>query len=212
MKKYSSQHVLSTIVLAALLFVYQSKVSATEWFDGSYVWQFSTNQAWPIGYQQNTGKPEALTYHRDDYPREFFKRINNALPEQELNEAFITDDDGSTIHLAEEGEVFITFIHEGAGYRNSFGYFTFDPTNPPTSHEDVNEVIVFPNLSYPHLTNGHRLSIGTFTAATHIGFFIAAHGYWFDTGVKPFKVPYYDSLQNLNPEGDPSLRQHAVTL
>lgn len=212
MKKKVSNSLFSSIVVAALMFSYQSRLSATEVEDGQYIWQFSTQQAWPIGYQQNIGKPDALTYNRDDYSADFFQRISNALPERELNAAFITDSDGSIIHLTEEAEVFVTFIHEGAGYKNSFGYFTFDPNNPPTNHEDVNEIIVFPNLSYPHLTNGHRLSLGVFPADTHIGFFIAANGYWYDTGVKPFKTPYYYSLQELNPESDPNLRQHTVTL
>jgi len=212
MKKQNSNSFISVVMLAAMMFLYQGKLAATEVVDGVYIWQFSTEQPWPLGYNQDIGKPDALTYNRDEYSSEFFQRINNALPERQLNEAFITDDDGSTIHLTEEAEVFITFIHEGAGYRNSFGYFVFDPENPPTTPADVSEVIVFPNLSYPHMTNGHRLSIGTFPADTHIGFFIAANGFWWDTGVKPYAVPYYYSLQGLNPEADPSLRQHTVTL
>lgn len=210
MKKNNYLHIMATVVLAAILF--STKSSATDQVDGQYVWQFLTGQAWPSGYTQNTGKPDALIYSRNEYSSEFFSRINNALPEARINEAFITDDSGSTITLSEEAEVFITFIHEGAGYKNSFGYFVFDPDNPPTSHEEVSEVIVFPNLSYPHLVNGHRLSIGTFPAGTSIGFFIAANGYWYYTGVKPFKVPYYYSLQGLNPEQDPALRQHTVLL
>ena len=210
MKKYNSQSLLATVVLGAMLF--SSPGHSTEQVNGQYVWQFLSGQPWPAGYQQNIGKPTNLIYARGEYSSDFFARINNALPESELNEAFITDDAGSTIHLTEEAEVFITFIHEGAGYRNSFGYFVYDPDNPPTSHEEVSEVIVFPNLSYPHLTNGHRLSIGTFPADTHIGFFIAANGFWFNTGVKPFKAPYYYSLQDLNPESDPNLRQHTVLL
>lgn len=210
MKKYNSQSILTTLVLGAALCM--SNGQATEQVNGQYVWQFLTGQQWPIGYQQNTGKPDNLIYARNEYSSDFFARINNALPESELNEAFITDDAGSTISLTEEAEVFVTFIHEGAGYRNSFGYFLFDPNNPPTSHEEVDEIIVFPNLSYPHMTNGHRLSLGTFPAGTHIGFFIAANGYWYNTGVKPFKAPYYYSLQGLNPESTPELRQHTVLL
>ena len=212
MKKSSNQSTLATIILAALLFMFQQSAHATEQVNGDYVWVFNTQLPWPFGYQQDIGKPDALTYHRDEYSPEFFQRINNALPERELNEAFITNDDGSTIHLTEEAEVFVTFIHEGAGYRNSFGYFTFDPNNPPATPEEVDEIIVFPNLSYPHMTNGHRLSLGTFPANTHIGFFIAANGFWYDTGVKPFAVPYYYSLQHLNPETNAELRQHTVTL
>ncbi len=210
MKKTNQQSIMTLLTFTAALFM--GKGQATDQVDGQYVWQFLSGQPWPIGYQQNIGKPDNLIYARNEYSRDFFARINNALPESELNEAFITDDAGSTIHLTEEAEVFITFIHEGAGYRNSFGYFVYDPNNPPTSHEEVNEIIVFPNLSYPHMTKGHRLSIGTFPANTHIGFFIAANGYWYDTGVKPFKVPYYYSLQGLNPESTQELRQHTVLL
>ena len=181
---------------------------------GTYEWTFFTGKNWPGDYAQATGKPSShhLSYARNEYPNDFFQRINNALPEQSINEAFLTDDDGANITLTEEAEVFITFIHEGAGYKNSFGYFTFDKNNPPTSISEIEETIIFPNLSYPHLTNGHRVSIGTFPADTSIGFFIAANGFWFNTGVKPFAVPYYYSLQNLNPEADPSLRQHNVLL
>lgn len=185
---------------------------ATNKVGEEYVWQFLSGQPWPYGYNQNTGKPLDLIYAREEYSSGFFDRINNALPERELNEAFLTDDDGSTIHLTEDAEVFVTFIHEGAGYKNSFGFFTFDKNNPPTSPSQVQETIVFPNLSYPHMTNGHRLSLGTFPADTSIGFFIAANGFWYYTGVKPFKTNYFYSLKNLNPESDPSLRQHTVLL
>ncbi|WP_045857206.1 hypothetical protein [Teredinibacter purpureus] len=88
--------------------------------------------------------------------------------------------------LQEEAEVLITFIHEGAGYKNSFGYFTVDPNNPSLSIWDISETIVCPNLSYPHFANGHRVSIGRFPAGTAVGFFLAANAFWYDTGVKPF--------------------------
>lgn len=186
--------------------------NATTKVDGDFVWSFLSGEPWPIGYSQNTGKPSNLVYARDEYPQEFFQRITNALPEAHVNEAFLTDDSGSNITLVEEAEVFVTFIHEGAGYKNSFGYFTFDKNNPPTSAEEVNETIIFPNLSYPHLTNGHRVSIGTFPAGTTVGFFIAANGFWYDTGVKPFNVPHYFSLKDLNPDPTDELRQHNVLL
>lgn len=186
--------------------------NAISLLDNEYQWTFLSGEAWPSGYDQNTGKPDNLIWGYNDYDSDFFNRINNALPEARVNEAFLTDDAGANIHLTEEAEVFITFIHEGAGYKNSFGYFTFDRNNPPTTPEEVQETIVFPNLSFPHLTNGHRLSIGTFPAGTTIGFFIAANGFWYDTGVKPFAVPYYYSLKDLNPDPTDELRQHNVLL
>ena len=185
--------------------------NAIEVIDGQYVWRFASGEAWPVGYDKTTGKPDNLTYI-DNYPDAFFQRIANALPESELNEAFITNDAGSTIYLKEEGDVFVTFLHEGAGYKNSFGYFTFDADNPPATISDVREIVVFPNLPYPHLRQGDRVNIGRFPAGTSIGFFIAANGFSDSSGVQGTAVPYYYSLQHLNPESDESLRQHMAAL
>lgn len=200
-----------TIYSAIALALVAPAIEAVELANGQYVWQFLNGDAWPEGYDQSTGKPDNVVYI-DSYPNDFFARIANALPESELNEAFITDDAGSTIHLIEEGEVFVTFLHEGAGYLNSFGYFTFDASNPPATIHDVSETIVFPNLSYPHLRQGDRVSLGTFPAGTSIGFFIAANGFSSSTGVKSSAVPYYYSLKHLNPESTDSLRQHMAAL
>ena len=159
-----------------------------------------------------TGKPDNLVWSHPEYNAEFFDRIANALPEAHVNEAFLVEDSGANITLKENGEVFITFLHEGAGYRNSFGYFTFDAENPPTSANEIEEVIIFPNLSYPHMTSGHRLSIGEFEAGTSIGFFIAANGFSYYTGVDQGYRPHYYSLKDLNPEHTDTLRQHNVLL
>ena len=83
-----------------------------------YEWIFLSGLEWPQGYNQNIGKPDNLRWSRDEYSDEFFHRIDNALPEQELNEAFITDDAGSTIYLTEAAEVFVTFIHEERDTKN----------------------------------------------------------------------------------------------
>ena len=199
-------------LLSGLLAAHCLMADARDMVNGVYQWQFLSGQAWPGGYNRNTGKPEQMIWARDEYSAEFYQRINNALPESKINEAFLTDDSGSTITLVEDAEVFVTFIHEGAGYKNAFGYFTFPTGNPPQTKEDVNVKIVFPNLSYPHLANGHRLSLGNFDAGTTIGFFIAANGFWWWTGVKDFQIPYYYSLSDLNPENTPELRQHVVLL
>ncbi len=201
---------LSGLILGLL--TAHTQVGARDMVNGVYQWQFLSGQPWPSGYNRNTGKPQNLIWARDEYSQDFFERINNALPEREINEAFLTDDTGSTISLVEDAEVFVTFIHEGAGYKNAFGFFSFPTDNPPQSREDLDITIAFPNLSYPHLANGHRVSLGNFEAGTTIGFFIAANGFWWWTGVKDFQIPYYYSLSGLNPEQDPDLKQHAVLL
>ncbi len=58
--------------------------------------------------------------------------------------------------LNQAATVDVSFVYEGAGYRNSLGYFTFDPANPPTraslmTNGSANKVlvdgIIFPNAS-----------------------------------------------------------------
>lgn len=206
---------LASVFLGWSLMPVSNALATTQNDNGEYVWSFLSGQPWPLGYNQNNGKPDNLIWARNEYPRDFFKLITNALPESEINEAFLTGDNGSTITIkpgTEDAEVFVTFIHEGAGYKNSFGFFTFDANNPPTSPEQVNETIIFPNLSYPHLANGHRLSLGKFDGGTSIGFFIAANGFWYDTGVKSRRSNYYYSLTELNNEPNDTLKQHMVAL
>lgn len=206
-KQYLKQSLTSCMLVAVAL-----SSNARDMTNGVYEWQFLSGQAWPGGYNRNTGKPDSLVWARNEYSADFYERINNALPESEINEAFLTDDSGSTISLVEDAEVFVTFIHEGAGYKNAFGYFSYPTGNPPTTKEDVNVNIAFPNLSYPHMANGHRVSLGEFDAGTTIGFFIAANGYSWWTGVKDHQIPYYYSLSDLNPEHSAELRQHVVLL
>ncbi|BDX08246.1 LruC domain-containing protein [Planctobacterium marinum] len=200
---------IATMMLGSLI---TSMPRASEMINGVYQWQFLSGQNWPVGYNQNTGKPQNMIWAREEYSADFFQRINNALPESKINEAFLTDDTGSTITLTETAEVYVTFLHEGAGYKNAFGFFSYPTGNPPTRKEDVDVTIVFPNLSYPHMATGHRVNIGEFTAGTTIGFFIAANGYSWWTGVKDNRIPYYYSLSDLNPEHTAELRQHVVLL
>ncbi len=204
-------HLRNLCFFVASLLLCQS-VNALQLADGQYQWSFLSGEPWPAGYQQATGKPDALTYARSEYSQDFFARLDNALPEARINEAFMTGDAGANIELAADAEVSITFLHEGTGNKNALGFFTFDPSAPPANKEEVQESIAFPNLSYPHLTTGHRLNLGRFRAGSAIGFFLAANGFWYDTGVHPRRSDHYYSLSALNPEQDAGLRQHTVLL
>ena len=53
--------------------------------------------------------------------------INTALPERSVvNQEFLNPSYNPNILLQEDANVGITFVDEGAGYRNSLGYFTFE--------------------------------------------------------------------------------------
>jgi LruC domain-containing protein len=178
--------------------------------NGSLNWNFISGKNWPEGYNKDTGKPQGMVYNQ--YPKALIERINAALPESHVNYALLTDDEGSNITLNQEADVFVSFIHEGAGYLNSLCYFTFDKANPPTKKETIKEIVIFPNLSYPHMASGHQVNIGHFPAGTSIGFCLAANGFSAQNGVKASSVPMYYSLKGLNPEVNSTLRQHNVLI
>jgi len=53
--------------------------------------------------------------------------INEALPERvDVNQAYLDPSYDPTVVLQQDAQVSVTFLDEGAGYRNSLGYFTFD--------------------------------------------------------------------------------------
>lgn len=53
--------------------------------------------------------------------------ISLALPEkQDVNQEFLNTNYDPNIYLQEDAHVSVTFLDEGAGYRNSLGYFTYD--------------------------------------------------------------------------------------
>lgn len=70
---------------------------------------------------------EALT--NVDLESGLLSGIQQALPESSnINQDFINPQYDPVLRLSEDAHVGITFIDEGAGYRNSLGYFTFSDT------------------------------------------------------------------------------------
>jgi hypothetical protein len=106
------------------------------------------------------------------------------------------------ILLTKESEVYVTFIAEGAGWKNSFGYYTYDVNNPPTSADALQKTILFPNVSGVGdgggLTTGDMVQVGTgkFKAGTVIGFYLISQG-WKNGLVTNGRYTLYTDL-NLN--------------
>ncbi len=133
-------------------------------------------------------------YHVD-FSTEDLNEIQQLLPEKGgLNPAFINNNTDPNIHLLAEAEITMTFIDEGAGYKNSFGYFVYDD-----SGNILYEQTIFSNASEVggggSLLPGDTVSLGTFDEGTNIGFWIQADGYNNPDGYK------YYSLDQYNPDG-----------
>ena len=187
----------------------------------SYSWNFALGD-----YSTNYSSGGIPLTMADDIAvsSELINKISTALPERRnvtlTNPDYITNDAGANITVKETGEVFITFLHEGAGYRNGFGYFTFTG-DTPSDRSDISEVVLTPNASFYNSggdSNGMRvgdsISLGTHTAGTKIGFFVIANGFTSSTGVKSWQSEdwFFYTTKDLNNETDEDLRAHTVML
>jgi hypothetical protein len=120
--------------------------------------------------------------------------IQALLPEQRVNRAFVNSAVDPNLRLLEKAEVSLTFIDEGAGYKNSFGYFLFDADN-----NVLDTRTIFANASKVggggSLRAGDTVDLGVFDAGTNIGFWLQADGF-----NRPQGYTYY-TLDHLNPDG-----------
>lgn len=211
------------LTMLVLLAVATSAGALTVGNSGQLIWTYFAGD-YASNYDAR-GIPLSMIDTDIDLNNAFWATINNALAERVdlrfQNTYYIADDAGSNLRLDEAGEVFVTFLHEGAGYKNSFGYFTYQDGQAPLTKEQVAETIVFPNSSFHNsggssrgMRSGDTINLGLFPAGTNIGFVIVSNGYGGSGGVKSYQDRdwIFYTLQNLNAENDPGLRPHTVLL
>lgn len=169
------------------------------------------------------------TYTSDGTPQYFvtsdvvssatLKLVANSLPEgykvPVYNPQYITSGYETDLILDKDADVWVTFVGEGAGYKNVLGFYTYDINNPPTVAPTADKItIIFPNVSAAgsggSLLVGNKVKIGSFTAGTGIGWVLLANA-WNGTKVTSGLWQLY-SNPNFNPEAKASDRQHNVLL
>ena len=192
-------------------------------------------------YNPSTGAPTMAEFTRSlpaelpALPADLKAKLAYTLPEGRdirLNgQGLVPDsDDKTNLRFSEEAEVWVSFLSEGAGYRNSVGFFTYDPASPPTSPAQVQERILFANASMPSPldaagTYQNTIHLGRFPAGQALGFVIVSNGFTSNGrlvdgvrigGVKDNASPQwiFYTLRGLNPEapGTQNLNVHSVML
>ncbi len=145
--------------------------------------------------------------------------VKNSLPENypvpTYNPQYISSGYGTDIIIDSLADVWVTFVSEGAGYKNVLGFYTYDINNPPTTAPTASQItIIFPNVSAKgsggSLLAGHKVKIGTFQPGTGIGWVLLANA-WNGTTVTNGLWRLF-SNPDFNPEANPVLRQHNVLL
>ncbi len=171
-----------------------------------------------LGTYTSSGVPSYLVSPRDVITQDFLNDVNASLPEKiklpVSHPEYLAAGNESDIVLKEQADVWITFVHEGASYLNSLGYYIYDVNNPPKKVKDISKYnVVFPNASYPGsgggLVSGDKVFLGRFDAGKAIGWFLVPNG-WSGGRVTGNKVLY--SEPSFNVESDISKKQHTVLL
>lgn len=164
-------------------------------------------------------------------PTSVINFLGTVFPEQSaVGTSYLSPTFDPNLLVTEKATVSVTFLWEGAGYKNSFGYFTY--TLDGGSIQIVDRQLVFPNASFADPSKGWgggQLATGdtvtlrdasgavrVFPVGTRIGFFIVSNGWsstlpWWDAAspAVPSLSPatnasvasgVYTTLDELNPE------------
>jgi len=180
---------------------------------------FSTTNAVfkPIGTYNSNGVPNYLLTPNDIIDAATLADINATLPEYQAlptsHPQYFTATNETNLVLTDACDVWVTFVHEGAGYRNIMGFYKFNTNNPPASAAAIDTIfVVFPNVSFSGsgggLNSGNKVHIGQFAPGTEIGWVIIANGFSGTTLTNGVGMYYSD--RNFNPETNPNLRQHTI--
>ena len=138
------------------------------------------------GSYRDNGRPNYLTSNRFGFSTDALNRVNASLPNRSSVEShhpsYFSESAETDIKLTDSSEVYMTFLHEGAGLKSSIGYYTYDLNDPPESPDDIDDHnIVFPNCSYNNsgggLARGSRVRLGRFAGNRGIGFFMVPDGW-----------------------------------
>ncbi|MGH1385077.1 DUF4114 domain-containing protein [Kordia sp.] len=174
-----------------------------------------------LGEFTSNGTPLYLETPGDNVSVETQEMISNSLPESypvpDYNPHYISSGYDTNLSINQTADVWVTFISEGAGYRNVLGFYTYDLDNPPTtapSNEDI--TIIFPNASAlgsgGGLQVGDKVKIGTFEAGTGIGWVLLANAWSSSAGTVGTGLWKLYSNPDFNPEAQENLRYHNVLL
>ncbi|EOR95594.1 hypothetical protein ADIARSV_1200 [Arcticibacter svalbardensis MN12-7] len=198
----------------------------------------TTEYVYPTGYTSaadavvNTtlypfvlGRPVYLETTPDVIPSALLTYINSSLPESKplttTHPEYLESDAIPNIIVKQDADVWLTFVSEGAGFRNALAYYTFPTGSTPTATTGgtnaggIDKVtMIFPNSSAfgssGGLRSGDKVKLGRFTAGTTIGFVLLRDS-WVGNMVNTSYVKFYSDAK-FNPETIAALKKHTVML
>lgn len=175
-----------------------------------------------IGSYGSNGYPDYIV-GRDDLSSEFLGRIGAAVPEgypvPQYHPSYLTNNFSANVKVTEKTELFMTYVQEGAGYRNVVGYYKYPTDSPPSQRSDLDTLfIAFPNFSQQYsggrLVAGDKVSLGEFEEGTTVAFFLKANAYNSRTNSvgNGHWTHFSDKLLNNDVVNNNDLNQHTIVL
>lgn len=133
----------------------------------------------------NRGKPNGLEEDEVVCSTLLPNIYNTVLPERQnamtAHPEYFSNPVKSLV-IKEQTDLKVTFLDEGAGFKNVLGYYTYQEGNKPASADMLDKTIIFPNASKQRsggdLIKGNTMRLlGPFEPGTVINFFLIANGW-----------------------------------
>lgn len=114
-----------------------------------------------VGLPDSDGKTEYMINHDVSG---IVSEISSMFPERvKLHHSHPEWLKSNDIHFIQDSTLSVTFLSEGAGYRNALGYYIYDTENPPRKASNVKNIyILMPNCSFPSsgdMKSGDRVNV-----------------------------------------------------
>ena len=170
-----------------------------------------------LGTWDEWGKPTYL-FSKDVISSDLNSFITSTLPERSdlasSHPELLSPLANADIAITRSSDVYITYIHQGAGMTNTIAFYTYPTNRPPLKATDIKTITyIFPNAGNGStLEGGDKVKIGRFNTNTSIGFVLLQGGWNSTTKELENKVVHFYSTDILNPEPDPSLKKHVVSI
>ncbi len=158
------------------------------------------------GEFNGNGVPKYLEEQDDQIPASVLETVNASLPEgfpvPTFNPQYLEEGIISNVVFSDSADLWITFVHEGAGWRNALGYYTYPSNQPPASAEEIDSLyVIFPNVSYKGggksgLQSGNKVYLGKFGPNTTVAWFLVPNGWNGRTVTQKNEIKYSDKTFN----------------
>lgn len=178
-----------------------------------------TGKYYFMGTFNGQGVPDYLEPVDDTIDAAFMTDVSQALPERvPLDLSLIDPAYDENVKIDQLTDLWLTFVHEAAGYKNTLAFYKYTAGNEPATANDIDSIfIIFPNTSYQGsgggMHSGNKVYLGRYPAGTRIGWVLLANAWKGGaTKVQTNSTKFYSKADYNTHVANPSLRQHHVPL